>query len=189
MEEKRRQRKIHASDVARRTADACGVSRRTVFNAIRQASEEQYPSSSKGEEKRGRPVIALDEFTESAIRMQVRDFFSKKKNATAEKVLAACVANVRDFPAMSIEVKLLASDAQARFSVQATTKQAPALREASNPSEQGELFTADEGAPSTTEDRSFTWMKPGAISTTLSHAYGLMIRAHPTMFHPAREGE
>ena len=104
VEEKRRQRKIHASDVARRTADACGVSRRTVFNAIRQTLEEQYPSSSKGEEKRGRPVIALDEFMEWAIRMQMRDFFSKKKNATAEKVLAACVANVRDCPAMSIEV-------------------------------------------------------------------------------------
>ena len=81
--------KIHASDAARRTADACGVStrRETVFSAIRHTSEEQYPSSSKGEKKRGRPVITLVEFTELAIRMDVRDVFSKKENPTAEKSL------------------------------------------------------------------------------------------------------
>ena len=70
VEEKRLRKKIHVNKPAERTADACGVSRRTVFYGLHEAdSSRSDPGPSRSAEggKQGRKKIKLDEFTLSAV--------------------------------------------------------------------------------------------------------------------------
>ena len=91
-EEKRRGTRLHARTPSKRTAKACGVSRRTVFNAQRLAQE---PVPDKGRKSK---TYAVDDFLISAIRGRVRGFFLRKELPTVSKVLRDCEENIDDYP-------------------------------------------------------------------------------------------
>ena len=95
LEEKDRSRKLHARDTAERTAAACGVSRRTVFNVRDRAGE---PAAKRG----GSHPLQVDEFTKSAIRERIRSFFLRKELPTVGKLLDDCRENIDDFPPLSV---------------------------------------------------------------------------------------
>ena len=101
VEAKRLRKKIHGNKPAERTCDACGVTRRTVFYALHEADSgrsDTGPSRSAERGKRGRKKIQLDEFTLSAVRMEVRIFLRGKKHQPWRKCLLLAPPTLQDFP-------------------------------------------------------------------------------------------
>ena len=93
VEEKHERSKIHGNEPAKRTALACGVSERTVYN-VQQRRAQGGPPPKRG----GSRALVIDNFFRTAIRERIRWFYLRRELPTLSKVLRDCKENIQDFP-------------------------------------------------------------------------------------------
>ena len=100
--EKQYRTKILGNEPASRTAEALGLSRRTVF-AVKKELSSAGASDLPGPGKQacGKRPKKIDDFLKGCIRREVHGFFHCKDFPTMEKVLEACKTNIKDFPDLS----------------------------------------------------------------------------------------
>ena len=108
--ERARGQRLQLSKVVQRTAQACGVSERTVKRCRRLAQGRRYregrdddeagPSGAAGPGP-GRPKIEVDEFMKTAIRNVVHSFYRERVYPNLHMIWVRCRASVKDFPDMS----------------------------------------------------------------------------------------
>ena len=95
------QKKIHGTDVSRRTAEALGVSEQIFCQVRSESSSGSATKDTPWKEICGRKAIEFDGFVKGCVRWEVHAFFLRKEYPTMTAVLQACKGNIQDFPAVS----------------------------------------------------------------------------------------
>ena len=94
--EKAYRKKIHGNDVCRRTAEALGVSERTVY-LVKAQMEAGEAAASAGEHSGELKPTEFNRFLRGCIRREIHSFFLRKEYPTMDSLLQACKENIADF--------------------------------------------------------------------------------------------
>ena len=145
-QEKRLRKKIHGNEPSVPPAGACQVTRRTVYNVIKDvatsdADEDKIKKWWKLKKKKDGPWQA---FAGCLSWIEVWNFFERKEALTGEKVLTAYSTNIANSP--FVKDNILEGDMAFWLPLKAS-QQVQTLWKGSHHTQLGKLFLEDKGLP------------------------------------------